>query len=196
MSLPLGLLRKVEAHLGDYLSHKPRFNDTFGNSFSRSSSSGSIATDEGLFEQLEPLGPNRSVMEKILARRNFQLREQQEAWQVRFTLSGLYPLPAHFGPNASLSDFSIFNGIKILCRGEDSFMQYDKARFICLVTFPCDYWISRIFCHKTFLFNGTWLLLICLEIIRYNMLGDAFNNVFSHSNNDLEPFVKNMPLTS
>lgn len=86
MSLPLGLLRKVEAHLGDFLSHKPIVNETLGNSFSRSSSSGSMATDEGLFEQLEPLASSRSVMEKILARRNLQLREQQQAWQVHFFL--------------------------------------------------------------------------------------------------------------
>ncbi|OWM86275.1 hypothetical protein CDL15_Pgr011099 [Punica granatum] len=81
VSLPLGLLRKVEAHIEDYLSHKPRFNETFGNSFSRSSSSGSIATDEGLFEQPEPLASSRSMMEKILKRRSLQLREQQQAWQ-------------------------------------------------------------------------------------------------------------------
>ncbi|KAK4770067.1 hypothetical protein SAY87_030599 [Trapa incisa] len=81
VSLPLGLLSKVEAHLGEYLSRKSRVNETPGNSFSRSNSSGSMATDEGLFEQFESLASSRSVMEKILTRRNMQLLEQQRAWQ-------------------------------------------------------------------------------------------------------------------
>lgn len=54
-----------------------------------------MATDEGLFEQLEPLASSRSVMEKILARRNLQLREQQQAWQVHFFLPVLFFSIAH-----------------------------------------------------------------------------------------------------
>ena len=87
VSLPLGLLRRVEAYLGDFLSQKSRTKETFPDvSFSRSSSSGSIGTDEGLFEQLEPVASNNAVMEKALWRRSLQLREKQQAWQVCPTL--------------------------------------------------------------------------------------------------------------
>ncbi|XP_043700742.1 DExH-box ATP-dependent RNA helicase DExH3-like isoform X2 [Telopea speciosissima] len=56
--------------------------ETFPNAaFPRSSSSGSIATDEGYFEQPEPQMPTSVVMEKILRRRSLQLRNQQQAWQ-------------------------------------------------------------------------------------------------------------------
>lgn len=87
VSLPLGLLRRVEAYLGDFLSQKSRTKETFPDvSFSRSSSSGSIGTDEGLFEQPEPVASNNAVMEKALWRRSLQLREKQQAWQVCPTL--------------------------------------------------------------------------------------------------------------
>nr|XP_011464073.1 PREDICTED: ATP-dependent RNA helicase DHX36 isoform X1 [Fragaria vesca subsp. vesca] len=82
VSLPLGLLRRVEAYLGDFLSQKSRTKETFPDvSFSRSSSSGSIGTDEGLFEQPEPVVSNNAVMEKVLWRRSLQLREKEQAWQ-------------------------------------------------------------------------------------------------------------------
>lgn len=87
VSLPLGLLRRVEAYLGGFLSQKSRTKETFPDvSFSRSSSSGSIGTDEGLFEQPEPVASNNAVMEKALWRRSLQLREKQKAWQVCPTL--------------------------------------------------------------------------------------------------------------
>ncbi|XP_042504463.1 DExH-box ATP-dependent RNA helicase DExH3-like isoform X2 [Macadamia integrifolia] len=55
---------------------------TFPNAaFSRTSSSGSIATDEGFFEQPESQIPNSVVLEKILRRRSLQLRNQQQAWK-------------------------------------------------------------------------------------------------------------------
>ncbi|XP_061990036.1 DExH-box ATP-dependent RNA helicase DExH5, mitochondrial isoform X1 [Rosa rugosa] len=82
VTLPLGLLRRVEAYLGDFLSQKSRTKETFPDvSFSRSSSSGSIGTDEGLFEQPEPVAPNNAAMEKVLWRRSLQLRDKQHAWQ-------------------------------------------------------------------------------------------------------------------
>ncbi|XP_057960511.1 DExH-box ATP-dependent RNA helicase DExH5, mitochondrial isoform X2 [Malania oleifera] len=49
--------------------------------FSRSSSSGSIATDEGLFEQPEPLSASKPFMEKIIRQRSLLLLNQQQAWQ-------------------------------------------------------------------------------------------------------------------
>lgn len=80
--LPLGLDRRVEAHLEVYLSQKFTTNENFQDiAFSRSSSTSSIATDEGLFEQPEPLAVSRSVIEKIVWRRSLQLRNQQQAWQ-------------------------------------------------------------------------------------------------------------------
>lgn len=57
--------------------------------FSRSSSTSSIATDEGLFEQQESLAVSRSVIEKIVWRRSLQLQNQQQAWQVCFALADL-----------------------------------------------------------------------------------------------------------
>lgn len=82
VAVDCNLKRRVDAYLADYLSHKSKsLNVLQDNSFSRSSSSGSIATDEGLFEQHEPLNLSSSVMERIARRRNLQLRDQQLAWQ-------------------------------------------------------------------------------------------------------------------
>lgn len=82
VTLSLGLLRRVEAYLGEFLSQKSRAKEAFPDvSFSRSSSSGSIGTDEGLFEQPEPLASNNAGMEKLLWRRSLQLRDKQQAWQ-------------------------------------------------------------------------------------------------------------------
>ncbi|XP_021896216.1 DExH-box ATP-dependent RNA helicase DExH5, mitochondrial isoform X1 [Carica papaya] len=76
------LLKRVDAYLGEYLSQKSRTKDKCPeDSFSRSSSSGSIATDEGLFEQPEPLAATKTVMEKIFRRRSSQLLDQQKSWQ-------------------------------------------------------------------------------------------------------------------
>ncbi|KAM1608410.1 hypothetical protein EV1_020382 [Malus domestica] len=82
VTLPLGLLRRVESYLGEFLSQKSRTKESFQDlSFSRSNSSGSIATDEGLFEQPESFASSKGVMEKLLWRRSMQLRDKQQAWQ-------------------------------------------------------------------------------------------------------------------
>ncbi|XP_012075702.1 DExH-box ATP-dependent RNA helicase DExH5, mitochondrial isoform X2 [Jatropha curcas] len=82
VSLPLGLLRRVDAYLGEHLFQKSKTKESFPDfSISRSSSSSSLATDEGLFEQPEPLASSKAVMEKILFRRSLQLRDQLQAWQ-------------------------------------------------------------------------------------------------------------------
>lgn len=87
VSLNFGLLKRVNAYLGEYLSKKSRNKESFSdNCFSRSSSNSSIVTEEGLFEQPEPLASGTAVMEKILLRRSSLLRDQQQAWQVHFTL--------------------------------------------------------------------------------------------------------------
>ncbi|XP_043694999.1 DExH-box ATP-dependent RNA helicase DExH5, mitochondrial-like [Telopea speciosissima] len=82
VTISFGLQRRVDAQLREYLSQKPMSGETFSNvPFSRSSSSGSIAADEGFFEQPESQRPTSVVMEKILRRRSLQLRNQQQAWQ-------------------------------------------------------------------------------------------------------------------
>ncbi|KAJ0049657.1 hypothetical protein Pint_16939 [Pistacia integerrima] len=80
--LPFGLLREVDDHLKAYGQLKYR-NGGFlsGNSLSKSGSSGSIATAEGLYEQRFPLAKNSVAMERILRRRSLQLREKQQDWQ-------------------------------------------------------------------------------------------------------------------
>ncbi|PSR87768.1 DExH-box ATP-dependent RNA helicase [Actinidia chinensis var. chinensis] len=80
--LSLGLHRRVDCYLGDYLSQKSGITESFqDNVFSRSNSSCSIATDDGLFEQPEPLPQSKAAMEKIFWRRSVQMRSQQQAWQ-------------------------------------------------------------------------------------------------------------------
>lgn len=82
VAIDFGLQRRVDAYLADYLSRKSKSENALqDNGFSRSSSNGSIATDEGLFEQPEPLTYNSSVIERITKRRNLQLRDQQLSWQ-------------------------------------------------------------------------------------------------------------------
>ncbi|KNA19941.1 hypothetical protein SOVF_056430 isoform B [Spinacia oleracea] len=82
VAVDCSLQRRVDAYLADYLSHKSKsVNVLQVNGISRSSSSGSIATDECLFEQPEPLNLSSSVMERIIRRRNLQLHDQQLAWE-------------------------------------------------------------------------------------------------------------------
>ncbi|KAK2635298.1 hypothetical protein Ddye_030090 [Dipteronia dyeriana] len=82
VTLPLGLLRQVDSFLGDYRSQKLRIKRIFpDSSFSRITSDSSLATEEGLFDQLEPLASSKSVMEKILRRRSLQMRDQLQTWQ-------------------------------------------------------------------------------------------------------------------
>lgn len=83
VTLPLGLLRRVEAHVSEFSSQKSRTNQSFSDvSFSRSSSNCSLATDDGLFEAPEPLASTKVVMDKVHWRRSMQLRDQQRSWQV------------------------------------------------------------------------------------------------------------------
>ncbi|XP_024989682.1 DExH-box ATP-dependent RNA helicase DExH5, mitochondrial isoform X1 [Cynara cardunculus var. scolymus] len=82
VSVSQGLQRRVDAHLREYLSHKARsMKGSQDNLFWRTSSSGSIATDEGLFEQPEVLPQSKAAMEKVLWRRSMQLQTEQRAWQ-------------------------------------------------------------------------------------------------------------------
>ncbi|KAK9996531.1 hypothetical protein SO802_021217 [Lithocarpus litseifolius] len=74
--LPLGLQREVDARLRLFLSQKPMSKGSFSdNSLSRSGS------DDGFYEQQEPLIKNSVVMERILQRRSLQLRDKQQDWQ-------------------------------------------------------------------------------------------------------------------
>ncbi|XP_024193567.1 DExH-box ATP-dependent RNA helicase DExH5, mitochondrial isoform X1 [Rosa chinensis] len=112
VTLPLGLLRRVEVYLGDFLSQKSRTKETFPDvSFSRSSSSGSIGTDEGLFEQPEPVAPNNAAMEKAFWRRSLQLRDKQHAWQEsregRKVMELRRSLPAYKEKDALLTAISL-----------------------------------------------------------------------------------------
>lgn len=80
--VPMGLLRRVDSYLRKYLSQKSKTKKSLSDfSVSRSSSSSSLATEEGLFEQPEPLASSKSVMDKILWRRSLQLHDQQHSWQ-------------------------------------------------------------------------------------------------------------------
>lgn len=85
-------------YLGQYLSQKTWSKASFGDtSCSRSSSSCSISTDEGLFEQPEPFSGSKAVMEKIIWRRSLQLRSLQQAWQVQFILINSVQLSVSIG---------------------------------------------------------------------------------------------------
>ncbi|KAK6134232.1 hypothetical protein DH2020_032037 [Rehmannia glutinosa] len=72
-----GLQKRVDAYLADYISGKHKSMDLF----SRSNSTASIATDESLFEQPEPLPRSKAVMEKILWQRSLQMRDEQHTRQ-------------------------------------------------------------------------------------------------------------------
>ncbi|XP_008811383.1 DExH-box ATP-dependent RNA helicase DExH3 [Phoenix dactylifera] len=82
VSIPNGLQREVDHLLGEYLARKRTNRGSFPDiAFSRSSSTDSFTTDEGLPEQQDPQLSTSVVMEKILRRRSLQLRNQQQAWQ-------------------------------------------------------------------------------------------------------------------
>ncbi|XP_022775913.1 DExH-box ATP-dependent RNA helicase DExH5, mitochondrial isoform X4 [Durio zibethinus] len=108
VNLNFGLLKRVDAHLGEYLSKKSRTKESFSdNCFSKSSSNSSIVTDEGLFEQPEPMASNTAIMEKILWRRSLQLHAQQQAWQESLEGRGILEfrqsLPAYKEKDAILT---------------------------------------------------------------------------------------------
>lgn len=82
MVLLPSLQKRVDACLLNYISGKHKSMGVF----SRSSSNASIATDESLFEQPEPLPHSQAVMEKILWRRSLQMRDEQQTWQVQLPI--------------------------------------------------------------------------------------------------------------
>ncbi|XP_023541029.1 DExH-box ATP-dependent RNA helicase DExH5, mitochondrial-like [Cucurbita pepo subsp. pepo] len=110
VSLPPWLLRRVDEHLGEFLSQKSRFEGFQDISDYRSISSGGIATDEGLFEQPELQASSKAVMEQILRRRSLHLREQQHARQSspegREMLEFRKSLPAYKEKDAILTTIS------------------------------------------------------------------------------------------
>ncbi|KAH9609039.1 hypothetical protein KSS87_007653 [Heliosperma pusillum] len=76
------LQKRVDAILTEYLSRKSECGNALkDNAVSRISSSGSLATDEGLFEQPDALNLSSAVMERIVRRQSLHLRDQQLAWQ-------------------------------------------------------------------------------------------------------------------
>ncbi|XP_027097273.2 DExH-box ATP-dependent RNA helicase DExH5, mitochondrial [Coffea arabica] len=111
-----GILRRVDYYLREYMSQKPKGMDTF----SRSSSNGSIATDEGLFEQPEPFSHNKAAMKKIISRRSLQMHTERQTWQesqqgqkiMEFRRS----LPAYKEKDAILS--AIANNQVVIISGE------------------------------------------------------------------------------
>ncbi|KAL8142024.1 hypothetical protein V2J09_015056 [Rumex salicifolius] len=105
------LQRRVHAHLNDHLSSKSSRKDAFQDgAFSRSSSNGSIATDEALLELPESVSLNGSITDRITMRRNMLLRDQQLAWQESVEGRGMQEfrrtLPAFKERDALLSEIS------------------------------------------------------------------------------------------
>lgn len=74
--LPPGLHRRVDDYLDGYITQKPKSMDVS----SRSSSTSSLATDEGFFEQPEPLPYNKASSD-VIWRRSLQMRTEQQQWQ-------------------------------------------------------------------------------------------------------------------
>ena len=77
-----GLQKRVDAYLVNYISGKRKSVDAMSRS---SSSNGSIATDDSLFEQPEPLPHSNTAMEKIFWRRSMEMYEKQRNWQVQLS---------------------------------------------------------------------------------------------------------------
>lgn len=111
VSMPLTVSKRVGAYFEEYLSQKSRVKKSFSDSsFARSSSDGSLGTDEGFFVQPEPLASSKSVVEKIARQISFQMRDQQQAWQEspegRKMLEFRSNLPAYKEKEAILSVIS------------------------------------------------------------------------------------------
>jgi ATP-dependent RNA helicase DHX36 len=84
--MPITMFTRVGAYFEEYLSQKSRINKSFSDlSFARSSSDGSLGTDEGFFVQPEPLASTKAVVEKICWQISLQMRDQQQARQVILT---------------------------------------------------------------------------------------------------------------
>lgn len=77
VSVDTDLVKRVDAYLKDHLTKKPKRT----NSFSRTSSTSSMATDEGLLDQPELPAASKTAMDKILWQRSIQLRDRQDYWE-------------------------------------------------------------------------------------------------------------------
>ncbi|XP_028757823.1 DExH-box ATP-dependent RNA helicase DExH5, mitochondrial isoform X2 [Neltuma alba] len=111
VSVPLNVLKRVDAYLKQYLSKISGMKESFSDLSSvRSSNSASFGTDEGLFEQPDLQASSRAVVEKILRRRSLQMRDQQTNWQEspegRRMLEFRRSLPAYKEKEAILSAIS------------------------------------------------------------------------------------------
>ncbi|KAG2261721.1 hypothetical protein Bca52824_068800 [Brassica carinata] len=76
VSVHTDLVKRVDTYLKDHLSKKSK-----ANSFSRTSSTSSMATDEGFLEQPELPAASKTALDRILWQRSLQLRERQDYWQ-------------------------------------------------------------------------------------------------------------------
>lgn len=82
VSVHTDLVKRVDAYFKDHLSKKSkRTNGIPANSFSRTSSTSSMFTDEGLLEQPELPAASKTALDKILWQRSLQLRERQDYWE-------------------------------------------------------------------------------------------------------------------
>ncbi|KAH0850735.1 hypothetical protein HID58_024106 [Brassica napus] len=82
VSVHTDLVKRVDAYLKEHLSKKSkRTNGIPANSFSRTSSTSSMATDEGLLEQPELPAASKTALDNILWQRSLQLRERQDYWE-------------------------------------------------------------------------------------------------------------------
>ncbi|CAN8267015.1 unnamed protein product [Cochlearia groenlandica] len=82
VNLSADLLKRVDAYLREYLSKKSKRIDRFpANSFSRTSSTSSIISDEGLLEQPKSMAAGNKTLDQILWRRSLQLQDRQKYWE-------------------------------------------------------------------------------------------------------------------
>ncbi|CAF1997078.1 hypothetical protein HID58_076427 [Brassica napus] len=82
VSVHTDIVKRVDAYLKEHLSKKSKRTDGIPvNSFSRTSSTSSMATDEGLLEQPELPAASKTALDKILWQRSLQLRERQDYWE-------------------------------------------------------------------------------------------------------------------
>ncbi|KAL1803374.1 hypothetical protein ACET3Z_032021 [Daucus carota] len=108
--LPPGLERRIDVHLKEYLSLKTKCAEGFRHVFSRSNSDVSISSDEGVFEQPEPLLSSKAATERIMWR-SMQLYTEQKSWQEsaiegQKMLEFRKGLPAYREKNAILNSIS------------------------------------------------------------------------------------------
>ncbi|KAK7348858.1 hypothetical protein VNO80_23591 [Phaseolus coccineus] len=111
VNLPTTVLRQVDGYLQEYQTEKSRRKEIFSDLWcARPRDSGSIGTDEGLFEPPQSLSSSRAVVERILCQRSSQMRDQQRAWQEspdgRKILEFRSSLPAYKEKEAILSAIS------------------------------------------------------------------------------------------